>query len=92
VPYEISLTPRAADELSQLPEIVRKRVARWLDRLAVDPHCPGTRKLQGREDLFRAHAGKDHVIVYKVTTRQVLVVLVADRKDVYRQLSRRRER
>ena len=74
--YRVELTPRAAKELEGLPKRIQKRVARWLDVLADDPRCQGSKKLEGVQDLYRVHAGKDYVIVYTILDDAV-VVLVA---------------
>jgi len=74
--YRIAFTPKAADEFRDLPRTAQRRVLRWLDLVAEDPHRPGTKQLVGRPELRRVHASKDYV----------LVVRVAHRKDVYRRL------
>ena len=84
--YRVVFIPRAEKELERLPAHVQKRVARWLDLLALDPRREGTKKLQGEGELRRIHASKDYVIVYLVQDKVllVLIVRVAHRKDVYR--------
>ena len=86
--YRVALTPRAERQFENLPAHVRKRVARWLDLLAIDPRRAGTKKLEGPGDLRRVHAGKDYVIVYVVREQEVLVLVVrvAHRREVYRGL------
>lgn len=86
MPYRVELTPKAVDELEALPKHVQRRVARWLDLLSRDPRYVRTRQLVGKEEPRRLHVGKDHVVVYTVrdTEGLVLVVRIADRKDVYR--------
>jgi mRNA interferase RelE/StbE len=86
--YRISFTARVDKEMDGLPRNVQRRVARWLDLLAEDPRREGTRKLEGHEGLRRVHAGKDYVIVYTVSDKDVLVLIVrvAHRGDVYRGL------
>ena len=84
--YRVDLTPRAAKELERLPKRIQKRIARWLDVLAVDPRCEGSKKLEGASDLYRVHVGRDYVIVYTILDDAVLVVRVAHRREVYRRL------
>jgi mRNA interferase RelE/StbE len=86
--YRIAFTTRADKEMDTLPRHVQRRVARWLDLLADDPRREGTRKLEAHEGLRRVHAGKDYVIVYTVSDKEVLVLVVrvAHRGDVYRGL------
>jgi mRNA interferase RelE/StbE len=66
---------------------MQRRVLRELDQLAQDPRGPGSIKLGGTDDLYRRHAGRDYVIVYQI--EDDLVLRVADRKEVYRNLPRR---
>ena len=84
----VVLAPAAEEEVLGLPASVQRRVIRWLDLLAEDPRRSGARKLRGRDDLYRVHAGKDYVIVYRIADRHllILVVRVAHRSEVYRRL------
>ena len=86
--YRVELTNRAAKELERLPKPIQKRIARWLDVLAADPCCEGSKQLEGKGHLRRVHAGKDYVIVYTVLDDVVvvLVVRVAHRREAYRTL------
>jgi len=86
--YRVDLTPRAAKELERLPKHIQKRIARWLDVLAEDPRCEGSKKLEGTRDLYRVHAGRDYVIVYTILDDAVLVLVVrvAHRREAYRRL------
>lgn len=87
--YSIELTPRAADEFSALPANIQKRIDRWFDLLAENPYREGTKKLESKDDLYRVHAGRDYVVVYRIENAKllVLIVRVAHRKDVYRHLA-----
>ena len=66
--------------------IYRVQIARILS-LAGDPRPPGARPLEA--DLYRIRVGRIRV-VYTVgdEVRVVLIVAVADRKEVYRLLKR----
>ena len=86
--YRVELTPRAAKELERLPKRIQKRVARWLDVLAKGSRCRVSKKLEGTQDLYRVHSGKDYVIVYSIVDDAVLVLVVriAHRREAYRRL------
>ncbi len=86
--YGIELTKRAAKELERLPKPIQKRVTRWLDVIALDPRCDGSKQLAGKDSLRRIHAGKDYVIVYTILDEAVLVLVirVANRREAYRNL------
>jgi mRNA interferase RelE/StbE len=91
VSYRVELVPRATRQLEALPQTIQKRIIRYLEQLAQNPRGPGHKKLQGTDDLYRIHAGKDYVIVYQIEDDRVLVLVlrVADRKEVYRNLPSR---
>jgi mRNA interferase RelE/StbE len=86
--YTVKLTARAQREVEELPVQVRRRVARWINLLAEDPHRTPSRQLEGHPELRRVHASKDYVIVYSVLKEEivVLIVRVAHRREVYRRL------
>jgi mRNA interferase RelE/StbE len=86
--YRIKLSATAERQLERLPAHIRKRVARWIELLAEDPHRSPSRQLEGYPDLRRVHASKDYVIVYSVLNDEVLVLIVrvAHRREVYRGL------
>jgi mRNA interferase RelE/StbE len=83
----VELTARAVDEPAKLPRKDLARIARRIDGLADDPRPPGSRKLEGADDLYRARSG-DHRIVYPIQDEilVVVVVRVGNRRDVYRGL------
>ena len=86
--HRVELTPKAAAELEALPRHVQKRIIRWLELLADDPRCEGTKKLEGRGELRRVHAGRDYVVLYTIRRKAacVLVVRIAHRSEAYRGL------
>lgn len=86
--YSVKLSDKAERQIDALPEHIRRRIARGLDLLSVDPFRKPSCQLEGFPELRRLHASKDYVIVYSVLTKQVvvLVVRVAHRREVYRRL------
>ena len=85
--YEIHLTPGARRDLAGLPVATRRRIARAIDDLAVDPRPPGCRLLAGRpsERIWRLRVG-EHRVAYEIRDAflLVLVIRVARRRDAYR--------
>jgi mRNA interferase RelE/StbE len=85
--YTIEFKPVAARDLKRLPLAVAKRVARAIDRLSTDPRPRGVKKLQGKGDhvFYRLRVG-DYRVIYQVEEDRlvVLVVRIADRRDIYR--------
>ncbi|MEJ7760207.1 MAG: type II toxin-antitoxin system RelE/ParE family toxin [Gemmatimonadaceae bacterium] len=75
----------AARALRKLEPAVRLQVSRKIDALAQDPRPAGVKKLEGEADIYRVRVGNFRII-YRIENRKllILVLLVGDRKDVYR--------
>ncbi len=78
----------AARAIRKLGRDAQRQVVAKLERLADNPRRPGSKKLEGTEDLHRVRVG-DYRIVYRIEDQVllVLVVRVAHRSDVYRRFS-----
>lgn len=84
--YRIELLPTAVRELEKLPHEARGRVANAIDALRADPRPVGAKLLSGtgRERIWRIQVGQ-HRVHYQVEDDRliVLVVRIADRREVY---------
>ncbi len=91
--YEVELLPSAERQLAKLPRIAQGSVRDAIDALADDPRPSGSDQLAGPDRLIRLRAG-DYRIIYQVHDKRlvVLVVRVADRREVYNQTFMRRLR
>jgi mRNA interferase RelE/StbE len=90
--YEIRITDAAAKELDALPRRKdRKAVVSRILGLAENPRPPGCMKLSGHEQLYRVRQGP-YRIVYTIEDDRlvVIVIRVADRKEVYLEARRTR--
>jgi mRNA interferase RelE/StbE len=87
VAYRVVVEDGAARAIRKLDRGAQRLVVARLERLAEDPRPPGSKKLEGAEDLHRLRVG-DYRIVYRIEDQVllVLVVRVAHRSDVYRRL------
>jgi mRNA interferase RelE/StbE len=85
--YRVVIEDGTARAIRKLDRDVQRLVVAKLERLAENPRPPGSKKLEGAEDLHRVRVG-DHRIVYRIEDQVllVLVVRVAHRSDVYRRL------
>ncbi|MEN6450644.1 MAG: type II toxin-antitoxin system RelE/ParE family toxin [Thermoguttaceae bacterium] len=83
--YSVHFKPSADRQLKRLPLVVQRRIVAEVDALATNPRPPGVTKLVGATNLWRLRVG-NYRIVYEIHDAQlmVLVLRVADRKDVYR--------
>jgi len=85
--WKIELTPAAVRQLRKLDGMARRRIMTVIDRLAVTPRPAGVKALTDHPGLLRIRVG-DHRVVYTVRDEQlvVLVITVAHRREVYRDL------
>lgn len=83
--YAIEFTSAAARQVRKLDPPVRRRLLRAIQGLARDPRPPGTKKLSGEQNAWRARIS-DYRVIYEIDDGQLLVVVVvvAHRREVYR--------
>lgn len=82
--YSVIVQRRAQKQIARFPTETQDRIEESLQALSKEPRPPGSRKLQGREG-WRLRVG-DYRAIYEIddTAREVLVVALGHRKDVYR--------
>jgi mRNA interferase RelE/StbE len=84
--YRVLIKPSAAKEIEGVDQKKdRQRIVASILALADDPGAAGCEKLAGESDRYRIRVGR-HRVVYSIADDElvVLIVRVADRKDVYR--------
>jgi mRNA interferase RelE/StbE len=83
--YQIQFLPAASKQLRKLPRMVQERIVQAIVMLTDDPRPHGHRKLAGRSAEHRIRVG-DYRIVYTIDDAggEVMIKIIADRKDVYR--------
>ena len=84
--YRVLIKPSAAREIEAVDQKKdRQRIVARILALAEEPRPVGSEKLAGESDRYRIRVGR-YRIVYSIADDEllVLVVRVADRKDVYR--------
>jgi mRNA interferase RelE/StbE len=82
--YSVIVQRRAQKRIARFPTNIQNRIEESLQALSDEPRPPGSRTLQGREG-WRIRAG-DYRVVYEIddTAREVLVVDIGHRRDIYR--------
>jgi len=87
--YQIQLSPRAFDQLKELPKKIGRQIASKIDALANDPRPKGCKKLEAAGSIYRIRSG-DYRILYQIKDKAliVLIIRIGNRKDVYRHLER----
>ena len=85
--YTILYVRPVEKELRKLPASVRAKIIKKIYTLADEPRPRGAVKLSGSDSLYRVRQ-QTYRIVYEVrdTTLVVLIVKVAHRREVYRNL------
>ena len=83
--YKVSFKPSADRQLRKLPAAAQRRIVGKVAALAFNPRPAGVVKLAGDENLWRIRIG-DFRVIYEIHDDRlvVLVLRVANRKDVYR--------
>lgn len=91
--YEIEFLPGASRQLEKLPITGRTQVAVAIDGLSEEPRPDGAKLLSGTsgERIWRLAVGDYHVLYQvKDSVLLVLIVRVADRREVYNPTTIRR--
>ena len=83
--YNLAISRTAEKQLRRLPAEDRRRVARAMLALGVEPHPSGSRKLTGYDDVFRIRVGV-YRILYSVSGRTLVIIIlkIGHRKGIYR--------
>jgi mRNA interferase RelE/StbE len=85
--YKVFFKSSADRQLRKLPDALQRRIVGKVEMLAHDPRPPGVVKLAGDENLWRIRIG-NYRVAYEIHDDRliVLVLRVAHRKDVYREM------
>jgi mRNA interferase RelE/StbE len=90
VGYTLRYHPRVADhDLPKIPAQTRRRIARAIEsRLATSPERFGAPLTGSLHGYWKLRVG-DYRVVFKVATRDVWILAIVHRKDVYERAARR---
>jgi len=82
--YQIDMTLKARKQFTDLPSVVKPRVAEVIGALADDPRPSTSQELEGLVG-YRIHSG-DYRILYVIDDKAKVVTIyrVKHRRDVYR--------
>lgn len=89
--YGVRIAPGATRTIETLPAQVQDAVLTKLADLSTDPRPDGSRRLRGLPSdykVYRVAVQGTYRIIYQVKDEEawILVVKVADRKDVYKRV------
>lgn len=80
---KIIISSRAEKQLKKLSKVDQIAIARKVRQLGSESLSIGEEKLKGFKNIYRVRVGVFR-IVYKKTIRELYLVLIGHRKDVYR--------
>jgi len=78
----IILSPRAEKTLRKLPKIDQIVIARKIRLLPEIKASQQEEKLKGFQNIYRVRLG-DYRIVYRRLLKEIFIVLIGHRKDIY---------
>ena len=88
--YKVELTGAAARQLRTLDSAAQLRIVTALEVLQTEPRPPAMTALVGHPRYLRVRTGNYRIVYTIVDARLLILVLaLADRKDVYRSFERR---
>lgn len=84
MPYSLKIKKTALKELQQFDKATRERIVSAIDQLADNPHVG--KLLKGNFSGLRRIRVGSYKVIYEINETEVLVLIlrIAQRKDVYR--------
>ena len=80
---KIIIPPRAEKELKKITKIDQIAIARKIRLIKESPVILNEEKLSGYKNIYRVRIG-EYRIVYRRTVKEIYIVLIGHRKDIYR--------
>jgi mRNA interferase RelE/StbE len=89
--YHIEVGRQPRKFLARLAKREQTRIVRAIAGLADEPRPYGVKVLSGEENFYRIRVG-DYRIIYEIDGKRIMVLVlrIGHRKDVYRDLIRKR--
>lgn len=86
--YSIEFTPAAERQLKALPKPIQAHIVRRIETLHENPRPHGVKKLKDADGLYYRVRQGNYRILYTVHDKKLMIIIVkvADRKEVYRRL------
>ena len=81
----VTLKRSAEASLCKLPKNIQRRIAGKIDMLSSSPGVAGEERVRDSDGLYRIRVG-DYRIAYFRDATSVQIVLIGDRKDIYKAL------
>lgn len=84
---KLIISPHAEKQFKKLPIFTQIILTKNIRSLTKPQANKGQEKLKGYKNIYRIRVG-NYRIVYKKTTKEVYIVLIGHRKDVYKTLKK----
>lgn len=84
---KITISARAEKQLKQASKVGQISIAKKIRELGASKRVAKEEKLQGFQHIYRVRIG-NYRIVYKKTSKELYIILIGHRKDIYRLLRR----
>mgnify|MGYP001056634267 CR=1 FL=1 len=84
---KIILSPRAEKSFRKLPKTTQIIIARKIGQIGDSKEVSGEEKLKGYKNIYRVRLG-DYRIVYRKILQELYIILIGQRKDIYKLLDR----
>ena len=81
MPYTVSYTQEAADQILTLPIKVQRQIKTKVERLSAG-FTGNIKKLNATDNIYRLRSG-DFRILFQISESSILILLIGDRKDIY---------
>lgn len=82
---KVTLSPKAEKELKKISKINQIVIAKKIRAIRDTQIIANEEKLAGFPNIYRVRVGK-YRIVYKRTVKEIYIIVILHRKDVYRLL------
>jgi len=85
--YELIYEKRVLRDIDKISNDDAETICEVFKELSLNPHPVGSKKLSGKETLYRVKQG-DYRVVYTIDHKEkiIKIILVAHRKEAYRHL------
>ncbi|NGX44684.1 MAG: hypothetical protein K1060chlam3_00856 [Candidatus Anoxychlamydiales bacterium] len=84
--YKILFAEKLEKQLKKISKIHAKKIIERINNLSIDPRPYDIKKIVGK-NLYRIRCGNYRIVYFlKDNTLVVLIILLAHRKDIYRDL------
>lgn len=84
---KIILSPRAEKQLKKLSKVNQIIIANKIRSISKSAEVSGEKRLKEYKNIYRVRIG-DYRIVYKKTTKELYIILIGHRKDIYKIVKR----